>query len=508
MEGLVPSQEPSNLAVGAPVNSAHRPGDVLGGRYVLERHLSAGGMGVVWVAKSLALDVDVALKLLHASCSDQEGVERMAREARAAARLGHPAIVRVIDFGETEGGEPFMAMELLEGEALSEVLERQGRLPATEAVGLLLPIIDGLATAHQNGIVHRDVKPENIFIARDEQGRIQPKLVDFGIAKLDREVDHRLTQTGALLGTPQYLSPEQAYGRTEIDSRSDIWSIGVVLYELISGQQPFAGKNYNALIRAITQDAPQPSTELHAGNEQLWRVIERCLQKESENRWGSMWELGEALALWLFEQGVEVDASSRSLRDGWLERGLSGLRMLPLTEKARATEEGGGDATKPPPSRNEPIPQSGPGSRLHGWSSLPTEQRQGSSSSRGTLSKTKKTMLGAFALPLLTYAIWTFEQTRRAETLQTKTETESRMEASLPVNPARTSAATAAVQPIAAASRMGDEEHETPLVAAASPQGTEPRGNLPDAPVNGARVTKAKHRPAAKSAAVDPEFGF
>jgi eukaryotic-like serine/threonine-protein kinase len=313
--------------------SEHRPGDVIAGRYVLTRKLGEGGMGFVWVARSRALDVDVALKMLRPEIAGAEGVERMAREARTAAQLGHPAMVRVLDFGSTERGAPFLAMELLQGEELQTMLLRAGRLPAERAAALLLPIIDGLGTAHEKGIVHRDIKPANIFIASDGQGRIQPKVLDFGIAKLDHShVSTRLTQVGAVLGSPQYLSPEQAEGLDDVDPRSDIWSLGVVLYELTTGTPPFEASNYNALIRKILRDAPTPTTEHAAGDAQFWTIVERCLKKDPAERWASMWELGEALALWLFERGVRVDAASRSLKHDWLESGVTGLQILVTSE--------------------------------------------------------------------------------------------------------------------------------------------------------------------------------
>jgi len=306
---------------------------MIAGRYVLTRKLGEGGMGFVWVARSRALDVDVALKMLRPEIAGAEGVERMAREARTAAQLGHPAMVRVLDFGSTERGAPFLAMELLQGEELQTMLRRAGRLPAERAAALLLPVIDGLGTAHEKGIVHRDIKPANIFIASDGQGRIQPKVLDFGIAKLDRShVSTRLTQVGAVLGSPQYLSPEQAEGLDDVDPRSDIWSLGIVLYELTTGAPPFEANNYNALIRKILRDAPKPTTEHAAGDAQFWTIIERCLKKDPAERWASMWELGEALALWLFERGVRVDAASRSLKHDWLESGVTGLQILVTSE--------------------------------------------------------------------------------------------------------------------------------------------------------------------------------
>jgi eukaryotic-like serine/threonine-protein kinase len=307
----------------------HQPGDVVAGRYVLERKLGEGAMGVVWVAHSKALGVDVALKILRRELAGTSAVERMAREARTAAQLGHPAMVRVMDFDTSEQGEPFLVMELLQGEALNDRLAREQRLHAEQAVALLLPIIDGLGIAQQKGIVHRDIKPENIFIAADQHGRLQPKVLDFGIAKLGREhMGTKLTQAGAILGSPYYLSPEQAEGLDDIDFRCDIWSVGVVLYELVTGNPPFTGKNYNALIRSILSDAPTPLTAPVAGHAELWVLIERCLRKNRDERWGSMWELGEALALWLFERGVRVDAASRSLRHGWFDGELTGLQIL------------------------------------------------------------------------------------------------------------------------------------------------------------------------------------
>jgi serine/threonine protein kinase len=283
-------------------------------------------MGVVWVARSRGLGVDVALKLLHASRVDEVSVERMAREARAAARLGHSAIVRVLDFGKTESGHPFMAMELLVGEDLFRVLKRTRRLSAVEAVSVMLPIVDALVVAHKHGIIHRDLKPENIFIATDKRGRVEPKILDFGIAKLEAD-DKRLTQVGTVLGSPAYLSPEQAEGADQVDHRGDIWSFGVVLYEAITGTLPFDGKTSSAVLRSIILDNPRPTVDLAAGNDALWSIIRKCLHKNPPDRWSSMQELGEALARWLIQEGLDVDASSRSLRDTWLSADTTRQRL-------------------------------------------------------------------------------------------------------------------------------------------------------------------------------------
>jgi len=305
-------------------------GAVIADRYKLVRPLGRGGMGVVWVAHSLVLGVDVALKLIHSDLGGSTGATRMAREAHAAARLGHPAMVRVFDFGWTSRADPFLVMELVQGESMGSILRRELRLPAIQAVQMLLPLADGLRSAHDKGIVHRDIKPDNILVARDEFGRQQPKLLDFGIAKVDQShtvEDRKLTQEGIALGSPDYMSPEQALGREDIDHRTDVWALCVVLYESITGQMPWDRPNYNALMQAIIHEPPTATTELSAGDADLWCVIERGLQKKPDNRWASMTELGEALALWLYKHGVKEDISANSLRAVWLDGSLSGVRM-------------------------------------------------------------------------------------------------------------------------------------------------------------------------------------
>jgi serine/threonine protein kinase len=315
------SPPPSESADSRREGKQHKTGDVVDGRYVLIQPLGKGGMGVVWKARSTALDVEVAVKLVRGTTPSAEAFKRMAREAHAAARLGHPAMATVLDFGATPDGDPYVVMELLHGESLGEVLGRERRVDTLRAVSLLLPIMDGLREAHDKGIVHRDLKPENLFLSKTARGRLQPKVLDFGIAKLEQATDSstRLTQDGAVLGSPGYFSPEQARGETDIDFRTDIWSISVVLYELITGELPFTGPNYNALLMSILKDSPKPITSYGFGDEQLWRIVQRGLHRDRTRRWGSMWELGRALAQWLHDKGVRADIASRSLEEVWLE---------------------------------------------------------------------------------------------------------------------------------------------------------------------------------------------
>jgi len=323
LEPQHPSSVPPRQERG--VDNRYLPGDVIADRYRLVKKLGEGGMGVVWVAHSLVLGVDIALKLISASAAGRSVASRMAREAHAAARLGHPALVRVFDFGWTTRGDPFLVMELAQGETLSRVLHRESRIGAVRAVQLLLPICDGIRCAHEKGIVHRDIKPENVFLAADPFGRLQPKLLDFGIAKMDMR-EERLTQLGTVLGSPEFMSPEQARGDQDVDLRTDVWSTGVMLYEMITGVLPFKHQNYNALMQAILHHEPKPTTEYRAGDPDLWRVLTKALAKKPDERWQSMTEFGEALALWLYEHGVKEDVCGNSIRALWLDGGLSGVR--------------------------------------------------------------------------------------------------------------------------------------------------------------------------------------
>jgi serine/threonine protein kinase len=295
-------------------------------------------MGLVWVAENEVLDVHVAIKLLSAKRGSSRAkiAKRMLQEARTAAQLGHPAICRALDFGETARGDPFVVTELMHGETLADRVESKIRIPATEAVRFLLPIIDGLSSAHARGIVHRDVKPDNIFLAHDLEGRVQPKLLDFGVARFI-ESDTKLTLDGALLGTPSYMSPEQARGKGGVDARSDVWSVCVVMYEAITGKIPFDGEDYNAVLWAVVNETPTSIVVHGAGDDSLWRVLQRGLQKDPKNRWQSIWELGEALALWAYERDVRDDVCGTSLRTTWLESSRGRDRVvLPDSAPPRA----------------------------------------------------------------------------------------------------------------------------------------------------------------------------
>jgi serine/threonine protein kinase len=295
-------------------------GDVIAGKYELDALLGQGGMGAVWRARNIALDAPVAIKLLKAEGDRSALRDRLIIEARATAKISHPAIVKVFDVGQTESQEPFIVMELLHGTSLGSLLREQTRLPPTTALQMLLPIAEALAVAHRKGLVHRDVKPDNIFLVHHE-GRVQPKLVDFGIVKVaEEERDLGLTRAGMIMGSPDYLSPEQAKGLIDIDHQSDVWAFCVVLFEAIAGRVPFDAANCNALLRQIVDDRPPALHEVVPVDEQLSAIVARGLAKQRHERHHSMTDLGRALAQWLYDQGVTQDICETSLDTKWLHR--------------------------------------------------------------------------------------------------------------------------------------------------------------------------------------------
>lgn len=291
-------------------------GLTLAGRYTLTRPLQSGGMAVVWEASDAVTGEAVALKLVHASLVGTDANARMLREASALRRIRHRAAARVLDFQVTPDGVAFLVLELLRGRTLLDLLDERWRLPPQEAVALVLPVVGALADAHANGVVHRDVKPGNVVLAEAASGRLEPKLIDFGLALLSGGGE-RITLDGVLVGTPAYVAPEQAGGGVEVDFRADIWSICVVLYHSVTGRVPFEASGPLGILDAIRLERPTPTVALGAGDAALWVVIERGLCKEPRGRWGSAVELGRALADWLLARGAEHDAYGVSLREDW-----------------------------------------------------------------------------------------------------------------------------------------------------------------------------------------------
>jgi serine/threonine protein kinase/tetratricopeptide (TPR) repeat protein len=268
---------------------------VVGGKFALLRRLGEGGVGVVFEAEDTWIGRRVALKVLHSHLADHADVlARFRREARAAAMTHHPNIVAVFEVGQWRDGSPYIVQELLDGETLRERLLAKDRLAPDEVVEILVPIMGALAAAHKAGIVHRDIKPENIFLARTPEGGAMPKLIDFGVAKMAST--DITTLTGSLLGTPMYMSPEQVSGAMEADHRTDIWAMGAVLYELLSGTCPYDGITSAVILAKILTEAPVPLTSrVRDVPPALAEIVRTALARDPAARFPSMAAMLEAL---------------------------------------------------------------------------------------------------------------------------------------------------------------------------------------------------------------------
>ena len=294
---------------------AYQPGQLIVGRYRLERKLAVGGMGEIWVAANVALGQEVALKLVRRNARSAAGAERLLREACTAARLRPRAIVQVFDLGVTAENDPFLVMELLQGKDAGELVRRAGPLDAVQAAQLMIPVLSGLGAAHALGIVHRDLKPENIFLADLDGGRVQPKIVDFGIARVVVPSSAmKLTSAGMMIGTPEFMAPEQIESLDDIDGRADLWAFGITMYCLIAGAVPFAGADVHALFEAILDGHVPFPTQAKKLDGELWRILTDALRRDRAERWQTAEEMETALTSWLLAQGVSEDMSGRTLR--------------------------------------------------------------------------------------------------------------------------------------------------------------------------------------------------
>jgi serine/threonine protein kinase len=276
-----------------------RPGEIVGGKYRVERTLGSGGMGIVVAATHIELERPVALKfLLPRVLERRDVVARFAREARAVAQLQSEHVARVLDVGALEDGAPYIVMEYLEGEDLAQVLASEGPLACDRAAGYVLEASEAIAEAHALGIIHRDLKPANLFLARRRGGPPAIKVLDFGLSKFSGLAENQhVTSVSSVLGSPAYMSPEQLLSAPTADARSDIWSLGVVLYELLTARTPFRHERMPELVAAILHKTERPIEEVRSDvPPELEALVRRCLEKDPARRFPSMAHLAAALA--------------------------------------------------------------------------------------------------------------------------------------------------------------------------------------------------------------------
>jgi len=342
-------------------------GQILADKYRIEERLSAGGMGTVYRGTHVLMDKTVAVKVLRPSlAADEKIVARFSREARAASRISHPHALSVTDFGEAENGVVFLVMEYLSGKTLKEIIRQEGPMPLPRAVEMLRQVGGALDAAHGEGVVHRDLKSENIMLL-SSSGTDYAKVLDFGIAKIkepEGEYNPCLTAPDLVIGTPQYMSPEQCSQSPDIDARSDIYSLGVILYEMLVGHVPFTGGSPTAImLKHLQQPAPSVLDERGDVPEAVGRVVARAMEKRPEDRYETVRELVEDFTIAAGMELASVSSSgtskrvepptARQLGDDADEETLVGRRITRPMEPPIAPPEAPSFAT-PPPSQMPP----------------------------------------------------------------------------------------------------------------------------------------------------------
>jgi len=305
-------------AVGHMVPVRMQKGDLLGGKYRIDGVIGEGAMGVVVSAWHIDLQQRVAIKFLHPLLADREdSVERFLREARAVVRIVSEHVARVLDVGRVEGAEPYLVMEYLEGLDLAATLQRRGALPLVEAVTYLQQACEAIAEAHAAGIIHRDLKPANLFLVDRGTEPARVKVLDFGISKMPAAQDRALlTNTTVVMGSPLYMSPEQLRSTRDVDEKADIWALGVILYEMLTGTEPFSAQSLPQLCAIILEGSPLAPRSIRPEiPAELERIVLRCLAKIPAARFSSVAELSGALIPFgSADAEASAERAARSLR--------------------------------------------------------------------------------------------------------------------------------------------------------------------------------------------------
>ncbi len=442
-----------------------RAGDVIADKYRLERVIGAGGVGVVFAATHLALDQRVAVKLLQrAALGSDENLARFSREVKVLARLRSEHVARVMDAGLLPSGEPFMVLEHLEGEDLGAVLLARKRLPVGEAVDIVAEVCEGVSLAHGLGVIHRDLKPANVFLTKGPDGAPIAKVLDFGISKVrdPAEGDSAVTRTLSVLGSPLYMAPEQIESATEASERSDVWSLGVILYELIAGKAPFDAPTLPLLCANICTGVPTPiSHHVQGVPDALSAVLLRCIEKDPKARFGSVAELAQALAP--FGGLIAREAARRA---------------------TRIAESHGLLAPEAPESAG----------RRWSWSTIPPGPRPRRRRARAAA------IAGAAALATLT-VLWLARERGRSEALA---EEDARRSAAAAAPSPGAPPATEALRPETGAERVAAGPVAATAEPSASSASTAPSAT-PSDPGNARRSVPARPRPTAPPKPANPE---
>lgn len=346
------------------------PGDLLAGKYRVERVLGVGGMGAVVAARHTELGEMFAVKLLLAHPETEPlAVERFLREARAAARLVSPHAARVVDVGRLESGVPFMVMEHLTGTDLHKLLRKEGPLPVDLAITAVMHACDAMAEAHSLGIIHRDIKPANLFLTRRPNGAPWVKVLDFGISKQLGPEQGELTRTHDVMGSPYYMAPEQMSRARDAEARSDVWSLGAALFELLTGKVPFFGESLTEIVAAVLREDPPDVTSLRPDLPPvLDEIIHKCLQKRPADRYPTVVDLMEALAAVLPPGRASISPEVGALVGRPSAPSVAPGLLAPAATESQAPPPPGRASTSPPVLLREPTVVPSPaGSISSGW---------------------------------------------------------------------------------------------------------------------------------------------